>query len=196
MNRLPQEFQHKSLAGNLLVASPDIQVSPFDRSVILILQHGSEGAHGTILNKPLGASIGSLWEKLGGETINLDEPVHMGGPASGPLFALHQQKQLAEMTTANDVYLSATKEHLEQLVSGHVTERDSPLHLYVGHVKWEAKQLDKEIDQGMWYQLPATADMIFGEHSDLWFEALRAVGRQYWADTIGAKHIPPDPSLN
>lgn len=196
MRKLPFDIEHKSLQGQVLVASPMLASPPFNESVVLLLQHSEEGAHGTILNKTLGASIGGLWEKLSGVDIGIEDPVHMGGPVSGPLFALHQQPNLAEMQTATGVYLSATKEHLEQLValSGGVAE--APFHLFVGHAKWEPGQLEQELEQGMWLQLPASANLVFDDGEDKWLEALREVGRNFWKETIGVKHVPDDATVN
>jgi putative transcriptional regulator len=196
MRHLPFDKQHKSFQGKVLVASPMLASPPFNESVVLVLQHSEEGAHGTILNKTLNASVGGLWEKLSGEALPIEDLVHMGGPVSGPLFALHQQPKLAEMTTTTGVYLSATKEHLEQLVALSEGVTEAPFHLFVGHAKWEPGQLEQEVAQGMWLELPASAQLIFEEQEDKWLEALREVGRNFWKETIGAKHVPEDASVN
>ena len=196
MRHLPFNDEPKSLRGKILVASPSLAAAPFNESVVLVLQHSGEGAHGTILNKTLNASVGGLWEKLSGHSVAIEDPVHMGGPVSGPLFALHQQAKLAEMTTTAGVYLSATKEHLEQLVAPSGGVAEAPFHLFVGHAKWEPGQLDAEIARGMWLQLPASASLIFDENEDKWFEALREVGRNFWKETLGVKHVPEDVTVN
>jgi hypothetical protein len=41
-----------SLAGQLLVAEPDRQSPPFDRTVVLVAQHNQEGAVSIIINQP------------------------------------------------------------------------------------------------------------------------------------------------
>ena len=41
-----------SLAGQLLVARPSLKDTSFAHSVILLLEHGPEGAFGLILNRP------------------------------------------------------------------------------------------------------------------------------------------------
>ena len=46
-----------SLAGHLLVATPALTDDPFHRSVIQILHHDEEGAHGVILNRPTHADV-------------------------------------------------------------------------------------------------------------------------------------------
>ena len=55
-----------SLAGELLVAAPEMGDPRFERTVILIVQHDPSGALGIVINKPIGEpSIASVLEALG-----------------------------------------------------------------------------------------------------------------------------------
>ena len=55
-----------SLTGQLLVAAPSMSDPRFERTVILIVQHGLTGAVGIVINKPIGErSLASLFEALG-----------------------------------------------------------------------------------------------------------------------------------
>ena len=49
-----------SLRGQLLVATPPLVDPNFDRSVVLLLEHGEDGALGIILNRPTDASLASV----------------------------------------------------------------------------------------------------------------------------------------
>src|SRR3989442_5701458 len=46
---VPEEGSHR---GRLLVATPPLVDPNFDRTVILLLEHGDEGALGIVLNRP------------------------------------------------------------------------------------------------------------------------------------------------
>src|ERR1700688_4491331 len=46
--------QQASLAGQLLVATPDMGDPRFARAVILIVRHDRTGAFGIVINRPLG----------------------------------------------------------------------------------------------------------------------------------------------
>ena len=48
----------ESLRGRLLVATPPLVDPNFDRTVVLMLEHGEEGALGIVLNRPTDASLG------------------------------------------------------------------------------------------------------------------------------------------
>src|SRR6266852_398066 len=56
-----------SLAGSFLIARPVLQDPSFKQTVVLLLQHGSEGAFGLVLNRV---------RKVDGVPF----PVHVGGP--------------------------------------------------------------------------------------------------------------------
>ena len=43
--------------GSLLVATPQLEDPNFRRSVVLMLEHGSEGSLGVILNRPSSAVL-------------------------------------------------------------------------------------------------------------------------------------------
>ena len=67
------------LTGRLLVATPLIDEGVFHRSVILVLQHGDDGAQGVVLNKPLTAEVDAI---LPGWGDHVSEPATLfqGGP--------------------------------------------------------------------------------------------------------------------
>ena len=55
-----------SLRGQLLVAEPELDDSNFDHTVVLLLQHGPDGAQGIVLNRPYGtAPTAELLRRLG-----------------------------------------------------------------------------------------------------------------------------------
>jgi len=108
--------------------------------------------------------------------------VHFGGPLSGPVLAIHESKALAEAQTGAGIYVAAQKEHLEQLVR----EKTSDYRLIIGHAGWSSGQLDREIEEGRWHVLPATAEMVFGTETDLWPLLLRRATGSSLARWVGA----------
>ncbi|MGH1493941.1 MAG: YqgE/AlgH family protein, partial [Acidimicrobiales bacterium] len=45
-------FIGMSLAGRILVARPDLEDPRFNATLMLLLEHGSEGALGVVINRP------------------------------------------------------------------------------------------------------------------------------------------------
>jgi putative transcriptional regulator len=181
----------KSLQGHLLVASPDMVNSPFSETVILVLQHTDQGAWGVVLNRPAEASIRDLWQQVGDQPCEIDRPVNMGGPISGPVIAVHHCEPLAEAVVPPGVFVASQRDSLEQLV--HQTEH--PFRLFVGHSGWIAGQLNDELAHGVWLTTPATLEYVFGDEDQLWQQALQAIGRRF-TQSLNIKHVPTDVSLN
>lgn len=181
-----------SLQGHLLVASPYLGEPTFARTVVLLIQHNEEGAFGVVLNRPVGETIPSLWEKLGEGMCPIDRQINFGGPVSGPVVALHTDKMLGEIEIPPGIYLAAGKDHLEQLVQ----QNEHAFRLYIGHAGWGKGQLEEEIEQGVWLTIPAKEEQIFGDQEHLWKDSVRAIGRSIVQSALRLKHVPDDPSLN
>ena len=91
-----------SLAGKLLVASPNLDESEFARTVILVLQHGIDGATGVILNRPSTETIGSFWSEVSELPCDVESRLNFGGPLSAPVVAVHDVAQLGEFAITED----------------------------------------------------------------------------------------------
>src|SRR5262249_59396544 len=82
-----------SLAGQWLIAMPEMQDHRFMRSVIYLCAHGGEGAMGLVVNKLVeNLTLSELMGQLGitAEGLRADGSVHFGGPVeSGRGFVLH-----------------------------------------------------------------------------------------------------------
>src|SRR6266536_2751743 len=78
----PEEApKHPSLAGPLLVASPEMGDPRFHHAVILVVRHDQNGALGIIINRPVeDRSLASLLEALGErDTGGRGERPHLRG---------------------------------------------------------------------------------------------------------------------
>ena len=181
----------KSLAGNLLVAVPELFSPPFTRSVILLFQHDHEGASGVILNQPTSITVGALWDEISEAECDCDHPVNCGGPVEGPLLAIHQMPKSSERVVVDDVYLSMQSDSLHCLVM----QQDIPFRIFSGYSGWGPNQLECEIEQGSWLILPADASHVFGESDKLWRRVCEHVGHDVLKPHLG-KLRPVDPSLN
>ena len=180
-----------TLEGQLLVASPYMLNSFFARTVVLILQHSDSGTVGIILNRPLGSASKSVWEQLN-PLSDGDRPVYFGGPLPGPVVALHQEADLAEMKLGGGLFLAADRSHLDWLV-----EHDNrPFRVFVGHAGWGKGQLERELKEGAWMILPASLDQVFADEDDVWTQAVRTVGRSVLEVCVDPRRIPPDALLN
>ena len=82
-----------SLAGQLLIAVPSMTDPRFDHAVILMVRHGSQGALGIIVNRPVAErSLASLLHALGDTDAGVAGTVRIfaGGPVQPDIgFVIH-----------------------------------------------------------------------------------------------------------
>ena len=188
MAELPVDLQ-----GKVLVAKTDLIDPNFNRTVVLVLAHGDQGALGLVLNRPTITPLGSPlpeWEGL----ASAPAVVFVGGPVTQGTICLARVR--SEVSVPNNGYLPL------QGTLGTVDLEGDPasmapwleeLRIFAGYAGWGAGQLEEELASGAWWALDAEDDDVFSdEPSLLWKRVLR---RQGGALAVTAAY-PPDPSLN
>lgn len=159
-----QETGRESLAGQLLVATKDMRDPRFRESVVLMVEHGADGAVGVMVNRPMGSvPYADLFERLGmdGEDAAGELTVYYGGPvAPGRGFLLHSDDVMLEGSApvAEGVVLTTQTEMLRALASGN-GPADSLFAL--GYAGWSPGQLENEMRRGDWFVIPADPDLVF-----------------------------------
>lgn len=163
-------------AGQLLISTEPGKGGYFDRSVILLLDHGESGSLGVCLHQPADVE---MVEPLRHFTSHLSPPAQLfeGGPVS-------QQAAVALAQVANPreeppgwkrIFASVGILDLEtpiELVAGAFAH----LRIYVGMAGWDGGQLEGELIRGAWFRAGATVEEVFGTPDDLWRRVLRRVG--------------------
>jgi len=182
----------KFLKGHFLVASPHLMDPNFVRTVVLLMHHSDDGAFGVVLNRPTESTIAELWEKVGQSPCDSDQRVHLGGPVSGPLMAVHSDASLAEMEIVPGVFFAAQREHLEGLLQQH----EHAFRFFVGHSGWGGGQLESELEQGAWLTTPASPDRVFCTDDDLWRQVTQQIGQTMLTEMLRLKGVPKDPLVN
>lgn len=181
----------ESLAGNLLIAVPDLQDVNFFRTVVFMFQHSEEGASGLILNRPSDVTIAKVWDEVAKEPTQCQDYVSVGGPVESPLLALHSSLTLAEVPVISGVFLSLGRENLNQLVNQELQK----FRIFSGYSGWGPGQLESEIEQGGWLIHPATDRQVFDTPEGLWKQVCNEVAHDILKPHLGTVHSS-DPSLN
>jgi putative transcriptional regulator len=142
-----------SLAGKFLVARSSLRDAFFGRSVILLLQHGDEGAFGLVLTRPA-------------EAAELPFPVFIGGPCKmDGLLMIHGRKDWLDpdedgpMEVCPGVHLGTAEQFEKARESDHAD--GGRFRVFTGYAGWAPAQLEEEMNQGAWIVLPASGDVIF-----------------------------------
>ena len=176
------------LDGQLLIAMPVMEDPRFERSVIYLCAHSSEGAMGIVVNHPAGSiDFPELLVQLDiigkGEQIKLPQnaetmKVLKGGPVeTGRGFVLHSSDFFIKDATLpiDDVIcLTATVDILKAIAKG-----AGPKHaiLALGYAHWAPGQLETEIQGNDWLHCAADPDLIFGgDVEEKYGRALRKIG--------------------
>ena len=185
------DTQMTSLQGQLLVASPNIGDERFEKTVILMCHHDTESAMGLVINRPASSlNLGDLYEKLdiGAPRFCASNPVNIGGPVDGNRgFVLHSQDHMLpeSMPITHEIGLTASVDILRD-----ITEGVGPLQSIVslGCAGWSAGQLDQEMAENVWLNLPASPELVFDhDRSTLWQHSFTALGIDpgFFAGTAG-----------
>jgi putative transcriptional regulator len=170
-----------SLAGQLLVAMPQMQDPRFARSVVYMFAHSENaGAMGLVINKALDeVSIDELYThlKLQPTRLNQPRPVHFGGPVDpGRGFVLHSAdyREEATLDIADDIAVTATIDILRAIGNGEGPSRSL---LALGYAGWAPGQLDAEIQANGWLCVAADPELVFdGALDSKWQRALAKLG--------------------
>lgn len=181
-----------SLSGHLLVAAPKLGDPNFARTVILIVQHGDEGAFGLVLNQPSGQRVKDLWDQVASGECQLEGPLCIGGPVEGPLLAVHADAALSEREIVPGVYFASQRDSIEQLIE----HPAGPARMFLGYSGWGEGQLEGELQEGAWLTVPATAEHVFFDGDDLWKQVVSQISGVVIHSRGDIKHVPPQPWHN
>jgi putative transcriptional regulator len=181
----------ESLRGKLLIASPKIVDPNFRRTVVLLAEHGDEGAMGLVLNRVSEATVGDAvpalaWIAEEGSTV------HVGGPvATSSVIVLAEFDDPAQAALLFDTdlgFIPAEADDHDALAAA--TRRTR---VFAGHAGWGAGQLEAELEEESWIIGEARREDVFADDlDDLWAKVLRRMGREYALIAT----MPMDPSLN
>ncbi len=176
------------LDGKMLIAMPTIGDERFDRSVIYICAHSSEGAMGIVVNKPAEhMTFPDLLERVNilpaEDQISLSpeirsKPVQFGGPVeSGRGFVLHTSDYYSDDCTLpidDGIGLTATLDVLRAIARGGGPRRAM---FALGYAGWGPGQLERELHQNGWLHCEPDEELLFASDlSGKYERAMRKIG--------------------
>ena len=178
------------------MASTKLGDPNFERAVVLVLDHGDDGALGVVLNRPTQVPVGEILEPWTDQS-RLAPPavVFRGGPVSPDAViglaraatpeAASAATWRAVVSTVGTVDLSVPPEHQPVDLRG--------ARLFSGYAGWAPDQLEAELAEGAWFVLDALAADVFCTEPDrLWHDVVRRQGGEL--SLLAA--YPSHPSLN
>ena len=179
-----------SLKGRLLVATPALFDPNFRRTVVLVGEHGEEGAMGLVLNRPSDVTVGEAVPPLA-DVAGAESRVHVGGPVQPEavlVLAEFSDPSAAATLVVGDVGFASSEGELE-LVGAAVRRA----RVFAGYSGWGPGQLEAELEEESWLVEPAEGVDLFPEPGDdLFGSVLRRKGGTYRVLAL----MPEDPSAN
>jgi putative transcriptional regulator len=193
------------LKGKLLLATPPLVDPNFDRTVVLMLEHGDEGALGLVLNRPTDEDVDELlpnWRPLitgapvlfDGGPVEQAAVIGLAWVRAEPLDAAIDGADVSDWVDGDDnaeeglgtVDLSEDPDA--------VIDRLEQLRLFRGYAGWGPGQLEDELAANAWIVVDADrSDAFTGAPQSLWRDVLR---RQGGSLARMGDRIPDDVSEN
>jgi putative transcriptional regulator len=166
-----------SLAGQLLIASPDMGDPRFYHAVILMVRHDGNGALGIMINRLLGErSMASVLKAVGENDSGAsgNARIFIGGPVQTDAgFVLHSPDYHRDDTVAIAGFVSMTssREILRDIADNKGPKKSL---ITFGYAGWGAGQLENEIRLRGWYTAEADEKIVFDDDRDkVWDEAIK-----------------------
>jgi putative transcriptional regulator len=191
MGTMPVPTNGVPSKGMLLVATPPLADPNFDRTVVLVLEHGDGGAIGLVLNRPSETPVADAlpgWEDLAAEPAT----VFAGGPVSTDAAialgaARHTGAGGGWEPLVGDVGTIDLHRDPDDIAGDIAAVR-----IFAGYAGWGPGQLESELEANAWLVVPAWPEDAIGDPDDLWRRVLlRQGGRVAWL-----ANAPLDPSRN
>ena len=179
--------------GIFLVAAPSLRDPNFRQAVVLLCEHGPEGALGVVVNRPTAMLVSEALPQV---------PVLEGGHhmlfSGGPVQPNHvlilyrlSQEETGQHHVFDGVYLGGDAGALERVLTK--PSGGEFFRAYVGYSGWGPGQLENEMKTGSWITLPADPTVVFEKDpAHVWPDILRSLGKPY--DLYA--EMPFDPNLN
>jgi len=159
--------QTAGLAGQLLVATPELEGPTFARTVIYMVRHDARtGAMGLVVNRQLGeVPVAVLLRQSGlpGEGATGSVRLHVGGPVEATrIFVLHTDDYAGPDTVkvGNGIAITSEPSILKSISEGKGPRRTR---FTLGYAGWAPGQIEAEMKAGYWVVVPSDDAILFDD---------------------------------
>ncbi len=181
----------KPSKGKILIADPFLKGPYFGRSIVLLTEHGSQGAVGFVLNKSSNVYPDEVIDDL----LSFKGELFIGGPVSSDtLHFIHTlgRKIPGSVKITDNIYWGGDFDTLKELINNNEASYKQ-VKFFAGYSGWSPNQLEDEIDENSWIVTKIDDEMIMNDDiEDIWKNSMKSLGDVYktWSD------FPEDPAYN
>jgi len=159
----------RSLAPCLLLSMPQLVDPNFNRTVVLLCKHVSDGAFGLIVNRPLVTSARDLELWAGGPVEPERSWILVDGEHVG-----EESDNVPAMHVGEGLALSTSPDLLRRLLEPNPPKN---ARLIAGYSGWGPGQLEAELNASAWLIADIDRELIFNTRADqMWETAIRRLG--------------------
>ena len=177
--------------GKILISEPFLPDTFFNRTIVYLADHNSEGSIGFILNKKLEIKV---CDAISGFD-KCREYLCMGGPvAPDTLHYLHILGDIIpkSVLVSENIFWGGDIDFIRKMIrNGKISE--SQIRFFLGYSGWSAGQLERELMENSWVIVKVKPDIILDNQSgNSWKKVVRSLNNKYrlWAD------FPESPDMN
>jgi putative transcriptional regulator len=190
--KIKSMISEKLKKGSLLIAEPSmIGDLSFNRSVILLADHNTNGSVGFIINKPLKYTLNELIPE-----IKAAFRIYNGGPVEPEnLYFIHDIPDLIpnSIEISNGIYWGGEYDTIKNLINNNKINKNN-IRFFLGYTGWGENQLNKETEASSWIVAENKyKNKIIGKSaSRFWQDKIMELGGEYliWYNS------PKNPYLN
>jgi len=181
----------KPAKGKMLIADPFLKGPYFGRSIVLITEHGSQGAVGFVLNKASNIYPDEVIDDL----FSFNGELFIGGPVSpDTLHFIHTlgRKIPGSVKITDQLYWGGDFDKIKELINKKEATSEQ-VKFFAGYSGWSSGQLEDEIEESSWIVTNISDEIIMSANvNDIWKTCMRNLGDVYktWSS------FPEDPSFN
>jgi len=174
---MTNSLQTGSLAPTLLLSMPQFVDPNFKQTVVLLCEHGDEGAFGLVLNRQTETPASSVVRLTPPVDVDNGLQLWIGGPVEperGWILMGDEPPDAESVEVCDGLYLSTSPDLLRRLLVGSPPDR---ARLLTGYAGWGAGQLDEELSSSAWLVADVQLDLIFDTAAaDMWETGIRRLG--------------------
>ncbi|UXP31620.1 YqgE/AlgH family protein [Reichenbachiella agarivorans] len=178
--------------GDLLISEPYLPDPNFERTVILLCNHGEDGSFGFVLNKEANLRFDDVIRDVDG----FEEKLYIGGPVQqDTLHFIHrsEDQEIGGKAIGGGLYWGGDYEMLlSKIKLGQLDSMD--FRFFIGYSGWGQGQLQEEIQAKSWivYKNVQASQILDIRTENLWKEALSKLGGKFKMFA----NYPSDPRMN
>ncbi|RKZ36177.1 MAG: hypothetical protein DRQ37_04700 [Gammaproteobacteria bacterium] len=194
----PDTYNKMELSkGVFLVARRGLPDPNFNKTVILLIRHGEQGAMGVVVNRPAPVMLSRILPMME-ELKDRYDPVFVGGPVSRNQIVLllrAEEPMAASQHVVDDIYFSNSVGVLRALASPEGPDRI--FRAFAGYAGWAPSQLESEILRGDWHLFPGDSTTVFDSApQNIWPGLIRRSGGRWTQHRMPmSRHRPTSVSL-